>query len=238
MPKSVEVTKAKLCIIEEQDIFQTLYQSVFAEEFNIEVIDWGLNKLGLHQVISRVSPDVLLVSAKHLKTEIFEGLAELKHNSPRTGVVLLLGNYHREEVDLLRRLASVSSGGLALYLKRSLDVTDQLIGIVSAVQHGQVILDPAISRTLMSGQDECSFLKQLTSREQEILHLLADGYTNAAIADALFIDLKTVEHHINNMYGKLKSMMDFHQKHPRVQAARIYLEVVGELPHALIHQAE
>jgi len=68
------------------------------------------------------------------------------------------------------------------------------------------------------------FLKQLTTRELEILSLLSQGYTNSSIADTLFIDIKTVEHHLNSMYSKLKSDPDYNTKHLRVSAARLYLE--------------
>jgi len=76
---------------------------------------------------------------------------------------------------------------------------------------------------------EYPFLNQLTTREAEILSLLAKGYTNSAIAEALYIDIKTVEHHINSMYSKLRTSAEFNDKHPRVSAARIYLEATGEL---------
>ncbi|MFC1906768.1 response regulator transcription factor [Chloroflexota bacterium] len=75
---------------------------------------------------------------------------------------------------------------------------------------------------------------QLTARESEILGLLSKGYTNSSIANALFIDVKTVEHHINSMYSKLKAGSDFNDKHPRVSAARLYLEAVGELSTSAI----
>jgi DNA-binding NarL/FixJ family response regulator len=63
----------------------------------------------------------------------------------------------------------------------------------------------------------------------EILNLLSQGYTNSAIAAALFIDIKTVEHHLNSMYSKLKSDPGYNSKHLRVSAARLYLETMGDL---------
>ena len=58
---------------------------------------------------------------------------------------------------------------------------------------------------------------------------MAQGYTNSAIAQALFIEVKTVEHHLNSLYSKLKADSDFSNKHPRVTAARLYLQVTREL---------
>lgn len=118
---------------------------------------------------------------------------------------------------------------MALFLKQSLDQIEQLAGIILAASQGQVILDPALATFLFSEKTAYPFLTQLTSRESEILSLLAKGYTNAAIAQTLYIDVKTVEHHINSMYGKLRAEADFDNRHPRVSAARLYLEATGEL---------
>ena len=119
---------------------------------------------------------------------------------------------------------------MALFLKQSLDLTEQLYGIIAAVNQGQVILDPTLTTLLLSSKPECPFIKQLTTRELEILDMLAKGHTNSAMAKVLYIDLKTVEHHINSMYSKLKASANFDGKHPRVNAARLYLEATGELP--------
>jgi DNA-binding NarL/FixJ family response regulator len=235
---TTKATKPDLCIFEEQGLFRKLYESVFSDNFNVELIDIGLTRESLNRVVSRLKPDVLLISVKRLGEQAFESLSELRLGNPRMGIVLLISMYSQRELEEMRSLASVSSGGLALYLKESLDLTDHLIGVVKAVQHGQIVLDPMLSTKLLSSNDDCSFLRQMTAREREIMHLMADGYTNAAIAKALIIDLKTVEHHINNMYSKLKSMMDFDQKHPRVQATRIYLEATGDLPQTSNKYAE
>ena len=58
---------------------------------------------------------------------------------------------------------------------------------------------------------------------------VAQGYTNAAIGQALYIDIKTVEQHLSSVYCKLKEDPQFADKHPRVSAAKLYLETMGEL---------
>ena len=72
-------------------------------------------------------------------------------------------------------------------------------------------------------------MNELTHRELEILSLMASGYTNSAIAEALYIDIRTVQRHINNMYGKVRAETDVDKRHLRVSAARMYLENTGEL---------
>ena len=105
----------------------------------------------------------------------------------------------------------------------------QFLSVFQAVGHGQVILDPDIAATLFVEKQESVFLKNLTERELEIVGLLARGYTNYAISSSLCIDIKTVAHHLNSIYSKLKESSDFVDMHPRVNVARLYLETIGEL---------
>jgi DNA-binding NarL/FixJ family response regulator len=178
--------------------------------------------------VSELCPDVLLLSVKKLDINTIEGLEQIRNNCPRTGIVILLVYYSSQDIDLLRRLALSGEGGMALFLKQSLDKIDQLCQTVLAVSQGQVILDPPLATFMFAGKPECPFLKQLTTRELEILSLLSQGYTNSAIAGTLFIDIKTVEHHLNSMYSKLKADPGYNDKHLRVSAARLYLETIGD----------
>jgi DNA-binding NarL/FixJ family response regulator len=72
-------------------------------------------------------------------------------------------------------------------------------------------------------------IRELTPRERRIIDLISKGHTNSTIANTLYIDIRTVQHHINNIYSKLKDDPNFNSGHPRVSAARIYLETTGEL---------
>ena len=179
--------------------------------------------------VSVLNPDVLLFSVKKLDGNLIAEVEEIWEGNPRVGLALLLVSYDAEDIKQLRKFALNGEGGMALFLKQSLDLVEQLRGIIVAVSQGQVILDPTLTTVLFAEKPSCPFLRQLTGRELEILGLLSRGYTNAAIAEGLFIDVKTVEHHINSMYSKLKAAADFNDKHPRVSAARLYLEATGEL---------
>jgi DNA-binding NarL/FixJ family response regulator len=181
------------------------------------------------QAVSELRPQVLLLSVKKLNVGIIEELERIRNNYPRMGIVILIVFYNSQDIELLRRLALRGESGMALFLKQSLDTVDQLCRTILAVSQGQVILDPPLATYMFAGKPDCPFLKQLTARELEILSLLARGYTNSAIADSLFIDIKTVEHHLNSMYSKLKADPEYNTKHLRVSAARLYLETMGGL---------
>jgi DNA-binding NarL/FixJ family response regulator len=220
-----------LYIVEEQEIYREIYNYVLPKRANIEILRVSENgeKGAMLRAVSELCPDVLLLSVKKLNRNVIEELEKIRNTYPRMGIVILIVFYSSQDIELLRRLALCGESGMALFLKQSLDKVDQLCRTILAVSQGQVILDPPLATYMFAGKPECPFLKQLTTRELEILSLLSQGYTNSAIANTLFIDIKTVEHHLNSMYSKLKADPDYNFKHLRVSAARLYLETMGTL---------
>ena len=233
--KQLEVKTVKIYVVEEQEIYREIYKSITTDTAAVELLEVSGNndRESLFKAVSTLHPDVLLLSIKKLDRNTIEELEQIRTDYPKIGIVLLLMFCSAQDIESLRQLALQSEGGMALFLKQSLDQIEQLCRTILAVNQGQVILDPPLASFMFAGKPECPFLKQLTARELEILSLLAQGYTNAAIAQTLFIDVKTVEHHLNSMYSKLKADSDYNHKHLRVSAARLYLETMGEL-----HQQE
>ncbi len=218
-----------VCVVEEQEIYRELYRKILSSTANINIsrvadsIETGI----LPQAISEVNPDVLLLSVKKLDVDIIEELEQIRNSYPDMGIVILLVFYSSQDIELLRRLSLCVGSGIALFLKHSLDEVEQLCRIITAVSQGQVILDPPLATFMFAGKIESPFLNQLTTRELEILSLLSQGLTNLAIAEKLFIDVKTVEHHLNSIYSKLKADPEYNTKHLRVSAARLYLETIN-----------
>jgi len=221
----------KLYVVEEQEIYRDIYKSIASSEEPIELLHVSGNGdiRNFRHAATNACPDVVLISTKKLETNIIEELEQIRAGYPKIGIVLLLGFCNPRDIELLRGLAMKGEGGIALFLKQSLDQIDQLCRMILAVSQGQVILDPPLATFMFAGKPECPFLKQLTARELEILSLLSQGYTNAAIAGALFIDIKTVEHHLNSTYSKLKADPGYNNRHLRVSAAKLYLETMGDL---------
>lgn len=234
-PKTKQVS---LYVVEEQELYRGAYNFIFPSTAPINLLGVSTNSdvSLLSQQVAPIDPDVLLVGTKTLEEDMIEELERLREQNPRMGIVILLVSYTVENVKLLRELAVKGRGGVALFLKQSIDHVEQLSGIIMAASRGQVILDPALISYLFAEKQEYPFLKELTNRELEILSLLSKGYTNFAIAEELYIDVKTVEHHINSMYAKIKSEANFDNRHARVSAARLYLEATGELLSPIMQQ--
>jgi DNA-binding NarL/FixJ family response regulator len=217
-------------ILDEQEIYREMYRHLLPNHANIEILRIApACQIGLTQVVSVVSPDVILLSVGRLEADMIEELAQIRETHPRLGVVFLQMSYRRQDIELLRRVALSGQGGLGIYRKQALNKVHHLCQMIIEVSQGQVILDPSLAGFMLVGKPSSSFLEQLTSREMDILGLMAQGYTNAAIAATLYIDIKTVEHHLNSLYSKLKTNPAYNAKHLRVSAAKLYLETMANL---------
>lgn len=221
----------RVYVVEEQEIYREVYKTVLYRRSGIELL--GISADGalgaVPTAVSAHSPDVLLAGIKKLDNDIVEELSQIRAYLPKVGVVLLLMVHDPQSIPLLRKLAVGAEAGTAVFLKQSLERIDQLRGIIMSVSEGQFILDPVLASLLFAEKHECPSLRELTTRELEILSLMAKGYTNSALAEALYIDIRTVQHHINSVYSKFKAEAGFSHLHPRVSAARLYLETMGEL---------
>jgi len=164
----------------------------------------------------------------------------------RTNIEILRISENREMGVMAQEVSELSPAVLLLSVKK-LDIN--IIEELEQIRNNYPQMGIVILIVFYSSQDvellrrlalcgESGMALQLTTRELEILSLLSQGYTNSAIAETLFIDIKTVEHHLNSMYSKLKADPDYNAKHLRVSAARLYLETMGTLyqrEEAVVH---
>jgi DNA-binding NarL/FixJ family response regulator len=220
----------KLYIIEEQRIFNNVYKEVFSPPNSIYLmgITNNMDLAAIKPDIISLDPHVLFISIKRLDSKLVEDLKQIRTDFPNMSFVISFISHNAHNVFALRKLTAGSHCGMALLLKQSVDRAEQLCNIILAVNEGQVILDSMVTELVFSEKEQGS-IKELTPRERRIIDLISKGFTNSNIAKALFIDIRTVQHHINNIYSKLKEEPDFNIGHPRVSAARIYLETTGEL---------
>jgi DNA-binding NarL/FixJ family response regulator len=218
-------------VAEEQEFYRQIYRSSFEAECAFRFIGASSNGDGkaLLKIMSSEKPDVLILGTRKFNADLFQELDLVCSNHPQISIVVLLTSIGDDEAKLLRKLIQKCRSGVGVYLKQSLDNPKQLHDIIRSVNQNQVVLDPGVANLVLMERVEYPFMKELTERELEILNLLAQGHTNQGIARMLCIDIKTVAHHLNNIYSKLKYDSELDQKHPRVSVARIYLETTGEL---------
>lgn len=223
--------RTKLYVSEEQELYQQLYPAVFDSLGPVEIIgscEFADFKT-LDADLSRLPADILLVGCNTLSAEFLEQLNRTRQNHNQLGLIILAANIKYEDLKLVYRHLTVHKSAFGLFLKKSITRSDQLLSLVSLVQMKQVVIDTAFSNLVSSDQDKAFLAGGLTAREMEILNLVAKGFTNVAIGDALCIDVKTVRHHINNIYGKLQTTDNSDNLHPRVSATNTYLKLTGQI---------
>ena len=123
------------------------------------------------------------------------------------------------------------STGKAFLLRGALKSVGELIRTIEDVASGRTVLDPSmVSKLTDGGATKVSGpLRPLSPREVQVLSLIAEAYSNRAIAQALFIQPRTVEHHISSILAKL-GFSASGDRHGRVHAVLTYLRATGQLP--------
>jgi DNA-binding NarL/FixJ family response regulator len=149
------------------------------------------------------SPDVAIVDIRLPPTHSDEGLRaalEIRARHPSVGV-LVLSQY--VELGLALKLLADSAEGVGYLLKDRISDVDEFVAAVRRVADGGSALDPIIVSTLLSRQRPDDPLALRTSREHEVLELMAAGSSNQGIADKLVITLRAVEKYVSTIFGKL-----------------------------------
>jgi DNA-binding NarL/FixJ family response regulator len=100
-------------------------------------------------------------------------------------------------------LLSEGEGGIGYLLKRRISDIDEVIDAIRRVADGESVVDPEVVSGLVDRSAKSAALGTLTDREQEVLALMAEGHSNQAIAQKLFLGSKTVETHVSRIFMKL-----------------------------------
>jgi DNA-binding NarL/FixJ family response regulator len=177
----------------------------------------------LRKRVDEECPDVAVVDIRMPPTFTDEGLGaalELRRAHPQLGI-LLFSQY--VETRYAAELLAGGAAGIGYLLKdRVADVSDFVEALVR-VASGGTALDPEVVTQLFGASRRSDSLSSLSAREKEVLSLMAEGRTNAAIAAALVISEGAVEKHIANIFSKL-DLPASPTDHRRVLAVLRYLD--------------
>jgi DNA-binding NarL/FixJ family response regulator len=193
----------------------------------IEVVATCGDLDSLLDTISRESPEVVVTDIRMPPTETDEGIrvaAQLRESNPEIGIVVL-----SQYDDPSYALALLESGSerRAYLLKESVSDRAQLAAAVEQVAEGGSMIDPKIVESLVAARARAaaSPVAELTTREREVLAEIAQGKSNAAIADSLVLSKRAVEKHINAIFMKL-GLAAADDVSKRVKAALMFLSDV------------
>jgi DNA-binding NarL/FixJ family response regulator len=168
------------------------------------------------------SPNVAIVDIRLPPTHSDEGFRaakEIRTRHPAVGV-LVLSQYL--ELGLAEELLADSAEGLGYLLKDRVSNVKEFAAAVRRVGEGGSALDPAVVSQLVGRRRSDDPISELTPREREVLELMAEGRSNQAICDRLFITQRAVEKHVTSIFTKLRLPADA-ADHRRVLAVLAYL---------------
>jgi DNA-binding NarL/FixJ family response regulator len=183
----------------------------------VEVVGEAGNAETLLRLVALERPDVAVVDIRMPPTHTDEGLAAartIRDSWPETSVVVL-SQYL--EPRYAQRLLADQPGHLGYLLKERVSDIAVLIDAMHRVSEGECVLDPTIVSRLMRRRRPASPLSKLTAREREILALMAEGRSNAGIAEALGVSERTVETSSALIFRKL-GLEPSHDTNRRVRA--------------------
>ena len=169
------------------------------------------------------APHVAVVDIRMPPTQTDEGLRaaqEIRAKYPDVGVLVL--SQHVEPTYAMELLADNAEGVGYLLKDRVADV-DEFVAAVRRVAEGGSALDPSLVTELVGRRRERDPVENLTPRECEVLELMAEGRSNQAIAELLFVTPRAVEKHITNIFAKL-GLPPAPEDHRRVLAVLAFLK--------------
>jgi DNA-binding NarL/FixJ family response regulator/class 3 adenylate cyclase len=174
------------------------------EEAEIDVVGQAGNVDELMLKVRSYHPDVAIVDIRMPPTQTDEGIRaarEIRDRHPETGV-LVLSQYvaHTYAVELL----SDSAEGVGYMLKDRIADVDDFTAAVRRVAEGGSALDPVVVAELMGRRRGNDPVEQLSPREREVMELMAEGRSNQAIGQRLFISPRAVEKHVTSIFAKLR----------------------------------
>jgi DNA-binding NarL/FixJ family response regulator len=192
----------------------------------IEVVGTAVDAPMLMELVRQQPPDVALVDIKMPPTHTEEGLVAaqtIRHDYPEVGV-LVLSQYLAPEY-ALRLLSDVPERVGYLLKERVTDVA-VLVDALHRICDGECVVDPTIVRRLIQRPRRNDPVSELTDREREVLSLMAEGRSNAAIGRLLYLSGKTVEAHIRQIFVRL-GLEPSGDDHRRVLAVLALLRSTG-----------
>ena len=177
----------------------------------------------LLDAVRQDQPDVAIIDVRMPPSFTDEGLRaalQIRRAHPEVSI-LVLSQYVEERyaVDLLADGAS----GVGYLLKDRVADVDEFLESLSRVANGGTAIDPEVVAQLVGRRRTADAMEKITSRELDVLGLMAEGRSNSAIAEALNISLGAVEKHVGNIFTKL-TLLPADEDHRRVLAVLAYLK--------------
>jgi DNA-binding NarL/FixJ family response regulator len=177
----------------------------------------------LLDAVTRHQPDLAIVDVRMPPSFTDEGIrAAVLIREQDPGVALLVLSQYVEE-RYASELIAERTGALGYVLKDRVADVEEFLRVVRTVGDGGTALDPEVVQQILVRSRRREGLSRLSPREREVLQLMAEGRSNASIAQAMFVSAGSVEKHISSLFTKL-DLMPEDGENRRVMAVIRYLD--------------
>ncbi|GAA2401829.1 response regulator [Streptomyces glaucosporus] len=178
---------------------------------------------GLSRALAELDPDVAVVDVRLPPSFTDEGLqCALQARRERPGLPVLVLSQHVEQL-YARELLADGNGGVGYLLKDRVFDAEQFVDAVRRVAAGGTAMDPQVIQQLLTRREADRPMGRLTPREKEVMELMAQGRSNAAIAAQLVVTERAVAKHTSNIFAKL-GLPPSDDDNRRVLAVLAYLD--------------
>jgi len=197
------VKKTRVLLADDHAVLRAGLRSLLNSQSDFEVVGEAATGAQAVRRARELTPDVVLMDITMSGPDGLEAVRQIRAELPATRVLVLTMH---DNIDYLRQV--LEAGGSGYVLKKAADT--ELLSALRAVEQGGTYLHPAHTRALLNpeasgegGQDEMAGHETLSEREQQVLRLIAQGYSNRGIAAELSLSVKTVETYRARIMEKL-----------------------------------
>ncbi len=211
----------RVIVVDDALLFREGLTRILAS-IGFEVLGVADDVAGSLRLVERDPPDVAILDLRMPPghgTEGLEAAQKIRSRWPSVGL-LLLSQY--VEAHYALQLMTDFEGGVGYLLKDRVSDLEAFALDVRRVATGSTVIDPELVASLVARRREEDPLESLTDRERDVLSLMAQGMSNAALADALYLSPKTIESYVGSIFTKLGLAPDA-REHRRVLAVLTFL---------------
>jgi DNA-binding NarL/FixJ family response regulator len=191
------------------------------EDAGFEVVGQAGDADDLMRKVRAHKPDVAVIDVRMPPDNSDDGLRAalaIRQEVPEVGI-LLLSQYVEDRY--IGELLAGGTEGVGYLLKDRVGEVERFTEAVQRIGKGGSVLDPEVVAQMVGRREEP--LSELTDRERDVLALMAEGYSNRAIAETIFVSERAVERHVTSIFSKL-GLEATGQEHRRVLAVLRYLQ--------------
>jgi DNA-binding NarL/FixJ family response regulator len=194
----------RVLIADDHPLFRDGMRGLLDSVADTEVVGEATTGEEAVELSEKLQPDIILMDIKMPGINGIEATREILHTSPHIGVLVVTMFEDEDSV-----FAAMRAGARGYLLKDAKG--EEVLRAIKAVNDGEAIFGPGVAQRLIhffSAEKPPTAapraFPELTSREEEILTLIAQGHGNKEIAERLYLSLKTVRNHVSNIFTKLQ----------------------------------